>query len=221
MICRTGRNRCFIDIESSVAKVSIEGKIWRDLCPACRFQQCQRIKQGSKEDDKKTVEKPGTLALTSSSTIEQDMANTVGAAIELVWRMKCMPTRTRQTCFKSTTEPLAIYLNSMKEQICHVKAYATFFPGFRKLNVKDRTLVFMATQFRVIAGEGCIYNDDFYIASTSSSSFKRVTAIVDGLDDVYERGYQLWKFIQSINFSQAEIGFYLAFLFFNGLFLIK
>ena len=74
----------------------------------------------------------------------------------------------------------------------------------------------MATQFRVIAGEGCIYKDDFYIASTSSSGFKRVAAVVGGLDEYFERGFQLWKFIQSINFTQTEISFYLAFLFFNG-----
>ena len=219
MICRTGRNQCFTDEGNVASKVSKAGSVWRDLCPACRLKKWQKVKE---ENEKGPIrQKPENLTIVSKSNTDQEVANTVGAALELVSNMKHLSTRNRQTNYENSQQPLAIYLNSMKEQICHVKTYATFFPGFRKLNVKDRALVFMATQFRVIAGEGCIYNDDFYIASTSSSSFKRVTAIVDGLDDVYERGYQLWKFIQSIDFSQAEIGFYLAFLFFNGLFLIK
>ena len=81
----------------------------------------------------------------------------------------------------------------------------------------------LKTRFAVLAGEGLLYPNDFYVLGISSDTMKSlVKRCLTGLpyrrilSSMNEQGEKSWIQLQNMKMTNVEQAFFLAFLFFNG-----
>ena len=207
LICRTGKRNCLARMSNE--KVSKSGSIWRDLCSACRLTRCRLVKETKiVHVDHENV----------TTAVEDQLKTMIMATNQFVDGTRQLSLRKRFVPFSKPNEYYQAYMDSVKHQIQLMKSYATCYKGFQKLNVQDRAKVFMATRFNLITGESFIHPNDFTIACSNREIILDFIKYFEWLHEpekLLEQAGQLWRFVQSLNFSKYETSFYLAFLFFS------
>ena len=154
----------------------------------------------------------------NATVVEEQLKTIVTANNQLVDGTRNLTLRKCYIPFNNAQAYYQTYMESIKQQILFMKSYAACYKGFDKLNVQDRAKVFMETRFHLITGEGLIHQNDFTIACSSSVYFLDFINHFQWLyepEKIIERSRQLWRFVQSLNFTKYETSFYLAFLFFS------
>ena len=205
------------------AVCSRSGQVWRFLCPACRMEKCKQVKKGLDTTliPKKTMAKDSAMMeihikdsgrASDPSGLEIFIKGLVITCEKFIESLNKMPMRKQQVEFLSAKQVWDSYCRSVGEQIKIMKNFSSCFPFYSKLNVQDRVALMLATKFRLIAGEGMIHVDHFYMAGMSSATYESAKNVMPELATIFEQGKRTWEFFKCHPFTKVEGAFFLAFL---------
>ena len=216
LVCKSGTNNCLVELEDDRHKMGSKHKY---ICPACRLARCLETRRFQRQ-------KLANIGDDELRHCEQLVGLVMKGKHEIVENMNSYKIRNNDI---EWTSPIQIY-NDFMDSFCHqfatLKKYGNIFPAFPKLNLQDKIAFFMATRFRIIAGENVIRDDGFSISTFSNKNHSRAFNLVRDesmrkvMDNITKQSFHSWTLLKGLQFSDVEKAFLLAFLFFDGILFI-
>ena len=222
------------------------GLVRRFLCPACRIAKCQQMvsnDNGNSTSSSSTSSSSSTdidtfnkmqdypveysdiyqVRMSLEGNEEMDMFQTIQiAAGNFLDSINQMPSRNCSLYFHNYNEAYAFYSQTViLTLITTMKKFASHFDFYQKLQVDDRTKLFLDRRMSMVAGEGVVRPNGHTVASFSKQNFDNLCTIFPKSTTFYFKSLdtlvgKTWNFFQSMKFTQEEIAFFLTILFFNG-----
>ena len=214
MKCQTGSFNCQL-----IAQSMRNGKPFRFLCRACRLKRCMKLVNDSFSSGSLTK---SDVAIEQHGELENNLALIMSAKDIVSNNMRMCQLRKNERSM-TAEEASLIFMNSFPKLIVNMKSYGNFFPAFAQLSIKDRITFFMKTRFGLLAGEGLLHSEDYYITGINSANLKKFqlrsqhnSSLSFILNRLSEQTEKSWSQLQNMKLTPLEQAFFLAFLFFDG-----
>ena len=216
--CKRGDYNC--DLVSKDQKTN-QGYLYRFVCKACRLKKTFELVN---ESNQSNVVERIEIPMEKHGDLENSLNLLMKGKSNLSAIMENCPIRTLMANFPQSNEQgWKGFMNVFPNFIVNVKTYARIFPIFSEFSIQDRITMILKTRFAVLAVEGLLYPNDFYVLGISSDTMKSlVKRCLTGLpyrrilSSMNEQGEKSWIQLQNMKMTNVEQAFFLAFLFFNG-----
>ena len=216
MKCASGTFNCRLT-SHSVNKGSKRITPYRIICRACRLKRCIELVT---ELEGNSPERE--ISMKDNREVENSLTLIVTAKHILMGNMRVSQLR-RDDRSLGAVEAWLNFMGDFPKLIVNLKTYGSIFPAFVQLPLKDRISFFMKTRLRILAGEGLLHADDYYLAGINHENFKKFrqealnNAIIGPiLEQIVQQAEKSWTQIQNLKLTTSEQAFFLAFLFFDG-----
>ena len=215
--CKRGDYNC--DLASKDCRTS-QGSVYRFLCKACRLKKAFELARPCNRSNNVNIDIPTE----GCGEMENVLKLLMKSKSNLSTNMENCPFRTLVANFpKSSDQGWMIFMNIFPNFIVNVKTYGRIFPIFSQFSIQDRITMILKTRFAVLAGEGLLYPNDFYVTGINSDEIKAlqkrcITGRPYGriLSTIRVQAEKSWIQLQNMKLTNVEQAFFLAFLFFSG-----
>ena len=190
----------------------------RLLCPGCRLAKCKSIKMKSQMPKKQLV---------NYSTMVKEKPNEDEILLKLVLEasknfsenLDKLPFRWATLQCSSAVEAWNLYVSTLQQQVVNMKRFAKRFPFYRKLSMHDRVNHLLTVKQRVICGENLTNPNGLFIGCMSIESQETMSRYLPEFDIIRRQALITRQRIKSLNWTEVDFAFLLAFLCFDGNFL--
>ena len=219
--CKIGDYSCNLNLKDERTN---QGSPYRYLCKACRLKKSLELVKEWNQSSVVRIDIP----MEKHGDIENVLNMLMKSKSNLSINMEHCPFRTWTDFSHSADEGWMVFMNAFPNLIVNMKTYARIFPIFSQFSIQDRITMILKTRFAILAGEGLLNAEDFYITGINSIALRLLqkrcsTSLPYGgiLSLIIGQAEKSWIQLQNMKLTVVEQAFFLAFLFFNGTFNTK